>query len=352
MKKIIVGIDVSPLYTEHKVRGVGFYTKWLLKALKELGGDLEVRELKNNEEVEKQNYDLLHLPYFSPFFKTLPKELNKPWVVTVHDLIPIRFKKHYPPGIKGSFSWQLQKRNLLKAKAIITDSKASKEDIIKYTSYPEKRIEVVYLAPDKGFRKLKKGNWEQKLKDKYKLPEEFVLYVGDVNWNKNILGLVEACKKVQKSLVVVGKQAANRDYDKTHIENQDLVSLQKQVEINPLITLMGFVSKEELVQFYNLAKVYCQPSFGEGFGFPVLEAMSCGCPVVSSSWGSLPEIAGEAALLVEPEADSLGVGIKRAWESKGLSSKLVKAGNMQVKKFSWEKTAKETLRIYQQALRL
>jgi len=348
--KIVVGIDVSPLYSDHKVRGIGFYTQRLVKALKELNKDLVIKELKDKKEIEKEEYDLLHLPYFSPFFKTLPRGLGKPWVVTVHDLVPLRFKKHYPPGIRGRLNWYWQKRALKEAKMVITDSQASKEDIIKYTKYPKEKIKVVYLAAGEEFRVLKKGSWEGKLREKHHLSGDFVLYVGDVNWNKNVPGLVKACEQIKKPLVIVGKQAANKEYDQNHIENRDLVWLQKQAQDNPLITLTGFVSKKELVQFYNLAKVYCQPSFGEGFGFPVLEAMSCGCPVVSSSWGSLPEIAGKAAFLVEPEVDQLAKGVKRAWEKEKLRKDLIKKGKKQVKKFSWGKTAQQTLKAYQQAL--
>ncbi|MBL7078346.1 glycosyltransferase family 4 protein [Candidatus Shapirobacteria bacterium] len=357
-KKLIVGIDVSPLYTDDKVRGVGFYTKRLLKELKKFR-DLEIIELKSKEEIQKQEYDLLHIPYFSPFFQTLPRGIKKPWVVTVHDLIPIRFKKHYPPGIKGSFNWQIQKRALLKAKAIITDSKASKKDIIKFTNYPESKIKVIYLAAGEEFKKLEIGAWKLELERKYNLPDTFALYVGDVNWSKNLPGLVKACRRAETPLVIAGKQAVSRDYDKTHIENRDLVWLQKQLKKFPYILnskfyilALGYVSDQDLVRLYNLAKVYVQPSFGEGFGLPVLEAMACGCPVVSSNWGSLPEIVGKAGILVEPAPDSLAGAIKKVIRDGKLRNRLIEAGLKQAKQFSREKTAKETLSAYQRVLSL
>ena len=359
MKKII-GIDTSPLYSGHKVRGIGFYTKRLLEAIRELGDkNLVIRELKNKGEVEKGNYDLLHFPYFSPFFVTLPLRLDKPLVVTVHDLIPIRFKKHYPPGLKGKMRWQIQKRLLRRTERIITDSKSSKKDIIKCINYPENKIEVIYLAAGEEFKKLKVKSEKLKvIKEKYQLPDRFALYVGDVNWSKNLPGLVKACRQAETPLVIVGKQAVAEDFDRSHPENKDLIWLQKRLKEYPhilnskfYILALGFVPSADLVALYNLAAVYAQPSFGEGFGLPVLEAMACGCPVVSSSWGSLPEIVGKAGILVEPTPASLAEGIKKVIGDGELRRRLIRAGLKQAKQFSWAKTARQTLKVYQFATR-
>ncbi len=351
--KLIVGVDTTSLYTGHKVRGIGFYTKRLLREIKKFR-NLEIRELKNKQEIEKGGYDLLHIPYFHPYFFTLPFRKTKPLVVTIHDLVPVKYPEHYPPGKKGKLRWQVQKRLLRRVDFIITDSFNSKYDIADLTGYPQDRIYVVYLAAGGEFKKLEARSLKLKIKKKYNLPDQFVLYVGDVNWNKNVPGLVRACEKISVPLVIAGKQAVAKDFDSHHPENRDLVWLQKKYQVlsnkyqgkEKRFYLLGFVQSEELTALYNLAVVYCQPSFDEGFGLPVLEAMACGCPVVCSNKGSLPEVAGEAAEMVEPTVDELAAGIKRVIGNKDLQKKLSKLGLARAKEFSWQRTAKETMDVY------
>lgn len=349
---INVGFDVSPLHTGHKVRGIGFYTKRLLKALRK-NDEIKIKELKSPQEIKAQNYDLLHMPYFSPFFKTLPWpwEISRPLIVTIHDMIPAKYPQQYPAGVKGKLKWHLQKLLLKQTKFVITDSFASKYDIADLTGFPADRIYVTYLAAGEQFKRLKIGNWKLKITQKFQLPETFVLYVGDINWNKNIPSLVKACKQAEIPLVIVGEQAVNQNIDTNHPENQDLVWLQekaKELTINhqPLIITPGFVSMDELVSLYNLAEVYVQPSFDEGFGLPVLEAMACGCPVISSNYGSLPEVVGDAGIKVEPTAEKLAQKITKVINSETLQKELTEKGLKRAKEFSWKKTAEQTIKVY------
>jgi len=345
-KKLIIGIDVSPLYSGHKVRGVGFYTRRLLTELKRLDG-LEVKELRSREEIDQADYHLLHFPYFTPYFFSLPWRKKRPLVVTIHDLIPVKYPDHYPPGIKGRLRWEIQKKLLKKVDLVITDSFASKYDIAELTGYPQDKIFVVYLAADTCFRVIKNRRVLTAVKRRYHLPDQFVLYVGDLNWNKNVPGLVRACRRIGVPLVIAGKQAVSRDYDPAHPENRDLVWLQKKARRSKKIILLGFVSSDDLAAVYNLAGLYCQPSFDEGFGLPVLEAMACGCPVVSSNRGSLPEVVGSAGLVVDPDERSLASAIERVLRDRKERVRLVRLGREQVKEFSWLKTAKETKKVYQ-----
>ncbi len=374
---MIIGIDVSPLSTAHKVRGIGFYVKRLVASLKKLRLEkLVIRELKNKEEIISQDYDLLHIPYFNPYFITVPWpwEIKKPMVVTIHDLIPVKYPDHYPPGIKGKLRWQAQKLLLKQSKLVITDSFASKYDINQLTGYPLDKTYVTYLAAGNEFQPLKAnppatparsngGRGTSKLEavlKKYGLPDEFCLYVGDVNWNKNIPSLVKACEKINLPLVIVGKQAVSKDYDKKHVENKDLVWLQKKcsklqssnVQKNEFqLILTGFVSNKDLMKLYNLASVYCQPSFDEGFGLPVLEAMACGCPVVSSNRGSLPEVVGDAGILTDPTVDGLAKALTKVHSNEtNHCSDLVEKGINRAKEFSWQKTAEKTKEVYKTAL--
>lgn len=333
-----VAIDVSPLKSAHQFRGVGSYTKRLVEAL-------QLIKLPNFsvQLVEKgkipDNCDIVHYSYFDLFWLTLPLRKPKPTVVTIHDVIPLVFPQHFPPGIKGKIKFQIQKFSLREVKAVITDSQNSKIDVFKYLNYPKERIYVVPLAPGKEFRRLEAGK-------KYKLPQRFVLYVGDVNYNKNIPGLVKACEKIKVPLVIVGKQAVEKDIDRRHPENKDLVWLQDHR--NQSVILTGFVPNEDLVAIYNLAAVYCQPSFYEGFGLPVLEAMACGCPVVAANTSSLPEVCGKAAVMVNPyDINDIVTGLKKVLYDISIYDILRKRESAWVKKFTWEKTARETIKVYQ-----
>jgi len=351
MKKIRVGFDVSPLYSSHSIRGIGFYTKRLLEALKR-EKEIDVVEIENKNDLKKKNYDLLHIPYFSPFTISLPLNSKVPFTVTVHDLISIKYPHLYTKGIKGIIKWQIQKNLLKKSALIFTDSQASKKDILSITGYP-KEIIVTLLAAGEGFKKIPNSSMilKQTVK-KFKLPDRFVLYVGDVNCNKNIPALVKACQDLDTCLVVAGKQAANQDYDKSHPENQHLLFLQKTARKDNRIILAGFLSHEELVAVYNLATVYVQPSIDEGFGLPVLEAMACGCPVISSNKGSLPEVVSHAAVLVEPTEKNIVSSMKMIFNSKLQREKFSRLGLLRAKQFSWEKTARKTIDGYKKVLKV
>ena len=234
------------------------------------------------------------------------------------------------------------------ADVIITDSQNSKRDIVRLVNYPPERVFVIHLGVGKSFKKIKNEKIKLKVKNKYCLPEKFVFFVGDVNWNKNVPGLVKACQKVDIPLVLAGKQAVSQDYDQAHHENQDLVWLQKEARKDANIHLLGFVEDEDLPVLYNLASVYCQPSFYEGFGMPVVEAMACGTPVILANTGSLPEIGRKAVLYFDPRQEgSLFQAIEAVINDKELVGKLSKRGLVQAKKFSWRKCARETLEVYQ-----
>jgi len=351
MAKKIIGFDTSPLYSDHSVRGVGFYTQRLLTALKELNlKEFIIKELKSKSEIKRANFDILHIPYFSPFLKTLPIIKTKPMVVTIHDLIPVKYPLLYPTGVRAKISWQLQKLLLKQVNLVITDSFASKYDIASLANFPQDRIFVTYLAAGKEFRVIKNKRLLKEIRKKYQLPPQFCLYVGDANRNKNLPSLINACEKIDLPLVIVGKQAAVWDFDYTHPENKDLVFLKKHIKLRPdQILTLGFVPTKDLVYIYNLATVYCQPSIDEGFGLPVIEAMACGCPVVSSCGGSLKEVVDDAGVLLQsPWKNQLATAIKKILENKKIQKELSQKGLRRSKEFSWRKTAQKTLWVYQQ----
>jgi glycosyltransferase involved in cell wall biosynthesis len=361
-KLVKIAIDISPTQNENAQRGVGFYTSRLVKALRE--------ELKTNPDYRNwtidlvtssstQKYDLFHYPYFDPFFTTLPKREDTPIVVTVHDLIPIRYPKQYPAGLRGGLAWQIQKRNLKRADLLITDSHFSKYEIYDLAGYPVDQIYVTPLAsdpiflPTPGVRKthpklrgLPAGDPSGLIVNKYSLPNKFVLYVGDINWNKNIPALVTACQDLKYPLVIVGS-AATRENVPDHPWNQDLLWLQKKAKNSKLIHLTGFVSDQDLAKIYNLATLYCQPSIAEGFGLPLLEAMSSGCPTVYAHASSLIELSNYSGQYFHPDQKgSLKKALKKVWTSPSLQKELVKKGLDQAAQFDWQLTALQTLAVY------
>lgn len=345
-----IAIDISPLrsghYLQHRVRGTGFYLKNLQASLEEYYPKNKYTYFSRGDLLSEE-IDIIHYPYFEPFFLTLPIFSKNKTVVTVHDLTPLVFPKDFPAGIKGKIKWQIQKLALKSVNAIIADSICSKNDIIKYTGISPSKINVVYLAASSEFKKTEKSSILPSIREKYNLPEKFVLYVGDATWNKNLPRLIKAIQKINVPLIMVGKALLDKNFDRTNPWNKDLVEVEVLASNDRKIIRLGFIPKEDLVHLYNIATIFAMPSLYEGFGLPILEAMSCGCPVVTSKEGSIPEIAQEACKYVNAyDIDSIAKGISETFNSESLRQDLSKKGLMQSKKFTWEKTAKETMSVY------
>lgn len=347
-----IAIDVSPLKNSkslhHRVRGTGFYIENLKKSLFKYYPQNEYIFFTKEQDLPS-DLDLIHYPYFEPFFLTLPFHKRHKTVVTVHDLTPFVFPEHFPVGLRGKLKWWIQKMSLGRADAVITDSQSSKNDIMRFANIPESRIAVVYLAAGEQFKRIKNQKSKiNSIKTKYGLPEKFALYVGDATWNKNLPRLIEATKKADIPLVMVGKALKEERFDQKNPWNKDLVAVQNLSKKEKNIIRLGFVSTEELVLLYNVGTVFVMPSLYEGFGLPVLEAMQCGCPVVTSKEGSLPEVGGEAALYVDAYSkDNIARGISEVFSSVQARKKLSAKSLEQAKKFSWEKTVAKTFQVYE-----
>lgn len=351
-----IAIDISAFkrgrYLQHRVRGTGFYIKNLQASLEKYYPENKYIYFSSGDILDGK-IDVVHYPYFEPFFLTLPLFNKYKTVVTVHDLTPFVFPKEFPGGLKGRIKWQIQKQTLKSVNAIITDSVCSKNDIVKHTGISSSKINVVYLAASSEFKKREKISIFRSIRKKYNLPEEFVLYVGDATWNKNLPRLLKAIQKINVPLVMVGKALLDKTFDKTNPWNKDLVEIERLVDDDKKIIRLGFVPKEDLILLYNIATVFAMPSIYEGFGLPVLEAMVCGCPVVTSKGGSLAEIAEEACRYVDAyDIDSIAEGISEVFDSKSLQQELSKKGLVQSKKFTWEKTANGTMNVYEKVMGL
>jgi glycosyltransferase involved in cell wall biosynthesis len=350
-----IAIDTTPLndtrILSHRVRGSGFYIENLKKSLSKHFPKNKYKFFTKGDTVASDT-DIIHYPYFEPFFLTLPILEEHKRIVTVHDLTPLVFPRHFPSGLKGKIKWQIQKQGLIGSDRIITDSESSKKDIVKHAGIAEEKIDVVYLAADEAFKRIK--NQESRIKEihkKYNLPQKFVLYVGDATWNKNLPRLIEASIKAKVPLVMAGKSLTETNFDKANPWNKDLALTQEMIIDNDHVEALGFVPLSDLVALYNTATCFVMPSLYEGFGLPILEAMASGCPVIASTEGSLPEVAGNAAYFVDAyDTESIANGINEVFNNKKLQKILSDKGLKQAKEFSWKKTASDTIKAYEKAL--
>jgi len=265
-----------------------------------------------------------------------------PKVTTIHDLSPLLFPKETHPRIvavhKRKLEWVKKESRL-----IIAVSESTKKDIIKLLGIPEGRIRVIYEACNTEFTKKPREDTER-IKKKYGIRGDYLLAFGG-SPRKNLERVIQARVSLKRSdlvrgptsLVIVGKQG---------LGESDLGG--GKLDLGDKLKVLGYVGNEELAGLYSGARCLVYPSLHEGFGLPILEAMTCGCPVVTSNISSMPEVAGKAAVLVNPlEVEDIGRGIKEAIEKR---EEIVKKGYQRVKLFSWEKCAKETLKVYEEAI--
>lgn len=293
--------------------------------------------------------DVAHFTKFRPFFIDLPffKPKNVKFILTIHDLIMLVYPDHYPSGIRGGIKFWINKFLIKKnVDRIITISETSKKDICRFLDVDPKIVDVVYIAPKKIIEKLKSGSWANEIKKRFNLPDKFILFDHGVNYNKNVPTLIKACRTAKITLAVVGKETEN--IDKLDLDHPELTHL-SGVDFSSVIKL-GYVSDEDLNKIFNLAYIYVQPSYYEGFGMPPLEAMTVGCPVIASKTQALVEVCGDACLYFDPNSvDELVEKIKLFSINENKRNEYIKKGYDQVKKYSWKKTAEETLDVYAKA---
>ncbi len=338
-----IALDTTPLSTGHAVRGIGTYTRELQKGLAALAPVVEL--------TTAADADLIHYPFFDLFFHTLPLFSHKEVVVTIHDVIPLEFPEFYSVGFKGKLAFLQQLAALHLNPHVITDSEYSKQRIIEHLHLSEDAVTVVYLAASPLLTAQTAAACEH-AKKKLKLPEKYVLYVGDINYNKNIPQLIKMLKFLpdELHLVCVGSQFFPHDIIEWRQIEQQLVMSDVEKRVHFIADLPS-AEQTLLSAVYTSALCLVQPSLSEGFGLPVLEAAQCLCPVVSSSGGSLPEVAGPSSLLVQPLAESFAEGVLQvqAWSEKTRKERTV-IGREWAANFSWKKVAEETAAVYARIL--
>jgi glycosyltransferase involved in cell wall biosynthesis len=346
---LTVLINTSPLGNQNAIRGVGVYTRQLIEGLQT---QANINVLTSESEINaEQKPDLIHYPFFDLFFDTLPLHHKKPFVVTIHDVIPLVFKKYYQPGVKGYLRFIKQSQAVKKAKLVITDSLASKNDIHRYLKIKENKISVIPLAANPLLHKLKTEEVE-KIARKYKLPANYLLYVGDINYNKNLPQLIKSLKFLPDKikLVCVGKNFYPHNIPEWQwIETQLALSdVRNRVRF---ITDLSRHETNELAAIYQGAIAYVQPSLYEGFGLPILEAMQCHTPVISTHNSSLTEVGGNYVLYVDAKAESIAQKVEEvlSW-SESRRNNFIKAAFKWSQTFNWDRVAQETIQAYKQVV--
>jgi glycosyltransferase involved in cell wall biosynthesis len=284
--------------------------------------------------------DIFHSTDFIP-----PAWGARRMVVTIHDLNFL----HYPDYLTAEarryyndqIAWAVDR-----ADAILVDSHATQRDLIDLLSVPVERVTVAHLAASACFRPLPAAEVDAVL-HRYGLERGYVLFVGVWEPRKNLTGLFEAYAMLRaggltQPLVIAGRPGWL--YDKIYTRLRDLA-------LTPYVRFIHQPDRDALVALYNGAAVLTMPSFYEGFGFPPLEAMQCGTPVVVADRASLPEVVGEAGLLIDPdEPATIAAAVRRLLEDPALAARCRDAGFVQARRFNWRETAEKTLAAYRLAL--
>lgn len=346
-----IAINTLPLSTEHRMRGTGVYTKNLIDALQKYEKGHTYSFFTRGDAIPKKT-DAVHYPFFDPFFLTLPFFKQFPTTVTVHDLIPLVFPDKFRAGIRGRLKWQIQRLSLMGAAAILTDSECSKKDIVRLTGKQKEKIHVVPLAPSPRYKTITDDTVLKSMRQRYHLPESYILYVGDVNWNKNVAGLVQAWKLIhaklgrskEAKLVLAGSAFSNTELRET----RDILQLIHTLGLAKSIVRPGFIKEEDMSALYSAANCVVLPSWYEGFGFPILEAMMSGVPVVGTTGGSVPEIIGPARSADPSNVHDLARAVRETMMLTPTARKqLVKQELEWARQFSWRRVARETVAVYE-----
>jgi glycosyltransferase involved in cell wall biosynthesis len=288
--------------------------------------------------------DLLHSPHY-----VRPLLCPTPSVVTIHDCIHLLFPQYHPRG-GAAYARFMMGRAIERSERVFTVSEASKRDILRF--YPEadpERIQVIPNAIDTALIEDPGEEERLRVRERYQIRGRFVLYAGHIKPHKNLERLIDAFGLI--------KQRPGHGDLKLIIIGEDLnrfASLRRRVEaarVRQDVRFFGFVPETTLAALYRMAEVFAFPSLYEGFGLPPLEAMACGTPVVTSNISSLPEVVGDAALLVDPhDIEAIASGIQRVLENEELRSDLKARGRIRARLFSWERSVKELYTAYMSVL--
>lgn len=352
-----IGFDTTPLSVAKT--GVGVYTENLLKHLRQqINGHDAIAELTHHRSSGRRINKTLWMQTFLPW-KLLREPVDIchftnnvapiwtpcPSVLTIHDMTLWLYPEHH------YYKRLVTMRPFIpiaarRAQAIIAVSESVKADIVRILGVPASKVHVVYSAPSEQFQHLPPNPAEeQALRHEYNLPEQFILYVGTIEPRKNLVRLLQAFDILRQKpstspgLVVVGTRGW---------KDGEFFATIKRLGLQQSVRYLGYVPEAALIRLYNMASMLAFPSLYEGCGLPVLEAMACGTPVVTSCRGGLVEVAGDAAEFIEPTSvESIAHGLHCVVSDKDRQAELSAKGRKQVAQFSWQATSEQTRQLYE-----
>lgn len=362
-----IGIDARKLHDF----GIGTYIRNLLRQLARLDRDTEFVLLCRRPDVDvltqlgpnfrpvveqagnyslteqvavplalrREGVTLFHAPHY-----VLPPLVTCPSVVTIHDCIHLMFPQYLPNRLALTYARTSISLAARRAARVMTVSESSKRDILRFVDVDPATITVIHNAFDERFSQEPLEEDVVRVRERYQLQDEFVLYAGNVKPHKNVERLIEAFHRVRQrgldhlKLVVIGDEVSH------------YAALRRAVHrfnLHKYVRFLGYMPEDTLAIMYRLAGVFVFPSLYEGFGLPPLEAMASGTPVVVSNVSSLPEVAGDAAILVNPlDPDDIADGIARVLTDDDLRRELRRRGLARARQFSWETSIRRVHEIY------
>ena len=289
--------------------------------------------------LRRERPDLYHAPHY-----VLPAAINCNSVVTIHDCIHLMFPQYLPNRMAYAYARAQMWTAAHRSDCILTVSDASKRDILHLFNIPPEKIVVVYNAIDAHFSVTPPPDAVSRVRERYQLDHRFVLYVGNIKPHKNLVRLIEAFSELRTGdledvkLLIIGDEISK------------LPALRHAVHRHKLhkhVRFLGYVPDDQLAVLYRLAAVFVFPSLYEGFGLPPLEAMASGTPVVVSNVSSLPEVVGDAAVLVDPhDIDSIVDGLRCVLTNPARADDMRRKGLERSREFSWERSVARTLEVY------
>lgn len=285
--------------------------------------------------------------FFAPHINFTSLSGKVPSILTIHDLSYLRYPEFF--SLRKNLWHRIidVKRLAGQFNCLVAVSENTKQDIVELLAVPEEKVKVIYSGVNEEYRVIEAGALElQEVKEKYSLPDKYILSLGTIEPRKNPVAIIQAFDQLltahpelqEYHLVFTGREGWLTD------EVDEALS---QVKFRAQISFIGFVPSSDKPALYNLASLFVYPSFYEGFGFPPLEAMACGVSVITSAASSLPEVVGSAAVLVDAyDQNSLVRAMEQVLGDEALAAKLRGEGLAQAKKFSWQKTAGEYLSLF------
>jgi glycosyltransferase involved in cell wall biosynthesis len=372
---ITIGIDYTAAV--HQSAGIGRYTREMVKALAELDPEmlqsqyrLFVADASKNsvpalpgpnftwhpsrltERWLARLWYRLRLPlwveswtgpldlFHEPDFVLPPSKPGTRTLITIHDLSFVRQPDSIMPGMEAHLNKWVP-HSVRRADHVIAVSEATRQDLIELYQTPPEKITTLYHGVTTAFKPIKEPTKLAAVRQKYKLDDRpFILSVSTIQARKNYKRLIQAFAQIDSSYSLVIGGSKGWYY-------QDIFAEVVRLDLEKRVHFPGFVADADLPALYSAASLFVYPSLYEGFGLPVLEAMACGTPVVVSNQSSLPEVVGEAGLLVDPyDVEALTAAMSEVLAETEVRQQLSEAGQAQAKKFTWKKTATQLLKLY------